>query len=104
MDRVVILDHGRVVADGNMSKLRQLAMLPVRLRLTLAEDAAFDWMDVEARRIGPGLFELSCLQGEKMGLLRRAAEDPQVADVEVLQPTLDELYGHFLHGRAGRAE
>jgi Cu-processing system ATP-binding protein len=104
VERVVILDHGRVVADGNMTELRQLAMLPVRLRLTLAGDALPDWAGGEARRIGSRLFEVSCLQTEKMALLRRAAEDPRVGDLEVLQPTLDELYGHFLQSRAGREE
>ncbi|RAI57129.1 ABC transporter ATP-binding protein [Roseicella frigidaeris] len=104
VERVVILDHGRVVADGNMTELRQLAMLPVRLRLTLAAEAVPDWVDGQARRIGPRLFELSCLQEDKMTLLRRAAGDPRVADLEVLQPTLDELYGHFLRNRAGRGE
>ena len=78
-------------------------MLPVRLRLTLAEDAALDWANGEARRIGTRLFEVWCLQSEKMALLRRAAEDPLVADLEVLQPTLDELYGHFLRSRTEAA-
>ena len=104
VERVVILGHGRVIADGTMAELRQLAMLPVRLRLTLPEDATPDWMQTLGRRIGPSLFELSCLQDDKMTLLRRAAEDPRVADLEVLQPTLDELYGHFLRSRGGRAE
>jgi Cu-processing system ATP-binding protein len=103
VERVVILGQGQVVADGTITELRRLAMLPVRLRLTLAGDAAPDWMDIAGRRIGPGLFELSCLQEDKMTLLRRAAEDPRVVDLEVLQPTLDELYSHFLRGRAGRA-
>jgi len=102
VERVVILGQGQVVADGTMAELRRLARLPVRLRLTMAGDAAPEWMDAAARRIGPGLFELTCLQEAKMALLRRAAGDRRVADIEVLQPTLDELYGHFLRDRYGR--
>jgi len=99
VERVVILDHGRVVADGSMTELRRLAMLPVRLRLILVGDAAPDWVGGEAQRIGPRHFEVLCSQNEKMAVLRRAAGDPLITDLEVLQPTLDELYGHFLHSR-----
>lgn len=103
VERVVILDHGQVVADGTLGELRRLARLPVRLRLTLAGGGAPDWLDADARRIAPDLVELACPQAEKMALLRRAAQDPGVADIEVLQPTLDALYGHFLRDGAGRA-
>jgi Cu-processing system ATP-binding protein len=101
VERVVILDHGRVVADGTLAELRRLARLPVRLRLALADDAPPDWLHPEfaPRRLGNGLVELSCLPEAKMELLRRAAADPRVADLDLEPPTLDELYAHFLRGR-----
>jgi Cu-processing system ATP-binding protein len=98
-ERVVILDRGRVVVDGSMTELRRIARLPARLRLVLADGAVPEWLGPEARRLAPGLFEIECPQEERMALLRRVAEDRRIADVELLQPTLDELYGHFLRGR-----
>jgi Cu-processing system ATP-binding protein len=104
VERVVILDHGHVVADGGMAELRRLAPLPVRLRLTLVGDQVPGWVGPEAGRPAPRLVEFACPQGDKMALLRRAAEDPLVADIEVLQPSLDALYAHFLRGgRDGEA-
>lgn len=103
VERVVILDHGQVVADGTMAELRRIALLPVRIRVTVAEGAIPGWIASRGQRTGPRLFELSCPQAEKMALLRRVAQDPAVADVELLPPTLDELYVHFLRGHTEAA-
>lgn len=106
IERVVILDRGRLVADGSMAELRRLARLPLRLRLTLADAGAAppEWLPFAARRPEAGLIELDCTPEEKMALLRRAAEDPRIADVEMQPPTLDELYAHFLRGHGQARE
>jgi Cu-processing system ATP-binding protein len=105
VERVVILDRGRLVADGTLAELRGLAHLPLRLRLTLAEPGASppEWLPAGVLRIGARLLELPCAPAEKMALLRQAAADPRIADIEVQAPTLDALYAHFLRGEA-RAE
>ena len=108
VERVVILDRGRLVADGAMAELRRLARLPLRLRLTLAEAGAAppEWLGSagDLRRLGADIVELACAPEEKMTLLRRAAEDARIADIELQAPTLDELYAHFLRGHGRRRE
>lgn len=99
VERVVILNRGEVLADGDVSELRRLTMLPVRIRLTLAKDSIPAWVR-DARRIGPRLIEVVSPQRDKMELLRRAATDPSVADMEVVQPNLDEIYSRFLRDHA----
>ena len=37
----------------------------------------------------------------KMALLHRAAGDTGIADLDLLPPTLDELYAHFLRDEGG---
>jgi Cu-processing system ATP-binding protein len=102
VERVVILDRGRLVAEGSMAELRGLARLQVRVRLQLADPGAAppEWLDAAAglRRLDARMLELSCAPDAKMALLRRAAADPRIADVEMQAPTLDELYAHFLRG------
>ncbi|PWS36054.1 ABC transporter ATP-binding protein [Falsiroseomonas bella] len=103
VERVVILDRGRLVADGTLAELRALARLPVRLRLTLAGATPPDWLASAGglRRIAARAVEIPCAPEDKMALLRRAAEDPAITDIELQAPTLDELYAHFLRGQGG---
>ncbi|MGG5810016.1 ABC transporter ATP-binding protein [Falsiroseomonas sp. CW058] len=100
VERVVILDRGELVADGGMSELRGLAALPVRVRVRLAGAAVPDWVPGDARRAGPELLDFTIPSEGKLPLLRQAAPDPRVRDIELVQPSLDELYGHFLRSRA----
>ena len=105
-DRVVVMNRGRKVADGSLATLRSLAQLPVRIRLTLPTDD----IDALAARVGEGaaltrlaggVVELACANDDKVGLVRRITCDgPTVADIEIVQPSLDEMYAHFLRREA----
>jgi Cu-processing system ATP-binding protein len=105
-DRVVVMNRGRKVADGSLATLRSLAQLPVRIRLTLPTDD----IDALAARVGEGaaltrlaggVVELACANDDKVGLVRRIACDgPAVQDIEIVQPSLDEMYAHFLRREA----
>jgi Cu-processing system ATP-binding protein len=100
VERIIILGHGRVVADGSITELRELAQLPVRLRLTLVGPALPDWLGGISNLcwVGRQVVELSCPPEAKMTLLHRATGDSHIADLGLLPPTLDELYAHFLSG------
>jgi len=105
-DRVVVMNRGRKVADGSLATLRSLAQLPVRIRLTLPTDD----LDDLARRVGQGaaltrlaggVVELACANDDKVDLVRRISCDgPAVTDIEIVQPSLDEMYAHFLRREA----
>ena len=52
------------------------------------------------RRVNGHLLEIDAGPGEKIRLLRSAAAaEAPVADLDVVPPTLDELYAHFLNTR-----
>lgn len=106
VDRVVVMNRGRKVADGSLATLRSLAQLPVRIRLTLPTG---EIDDLAARvgegaaltRLAGGVVELACANDDKVGLVRRIACDGlAVDDIEILQPSLDEMYAHFLRREA----
>ncbi|MDQ2104802.1 ABC transporter ATP-binding protein [Azospirillum isscasi] len=85
-DRVVVMNRGRKVADGSLATLRGLAQLPVRIRLTLPSGE---------------VVETACANDDKVATLRQiACEGPEIADIEVVQPSLDEMYAHFLRREA----
>jgi Cu-processing system ATP-binding protein len=101
VDRVVIMNRGRKVADGTMTELRRAAALPVRIRIRLGGlrlavneggDPLAGWS-----RVGDGEFELRCPERDKVAVLRGlGAIRAQIDDVDVLQPSLDDIYAHFL--------
>ncbi|PWC78583.1 ABC transporter ATP-binding protein [Azospirillum sp. TSH64] len=105
-DRVVVMNRGRKVADGSLATLRSLAQLPVRIRLTLPTGD----IDALAARVGEGaaltrlaggVVELACANDDKVALVRRiSCNGLAVDDIEILQPSLDEMYAHFLRREA----
>ena len=101
-DRVIIVNQGIKIADGTIDELRGIARLPTRIRVRLADGdlaseniwpgEAFGW-----RRVNGRSFEIDAAPEEKIGVLRKATSaGAPVADIDVLPPTLDELYAHFL--------
>ena len=100
VDRVVVMNQGRKVADGSIADLRALAAVQPRIRLRLpcapravanGPDAWTGWSS-----ISDGVLELSCAEGEVASVLRGlpgAAED-----IEIIRPSLDELYAAFQRG------
>ena len=92
-DRVVIVNRGLKIADGTLDDLRRLAALPVHVRVRPAAAFAADgW-----RRLPDGCLETEVAPTEKLPLLARLLAEPgALADLTVTEPTLDDLYAHFL--------
>lgn len=104
-DRVIIMNRGIKVADGSIDELRQVASLPVRLRLRLIDAAqgiqlpapvnALNW-----RRTGSEWVEADLAAHEKLPLLKTVLNQVgQISDLDIIPPTLDDLYAHFLHNQ-----
>ena len=99
-DRVVIVNEGVAIADGTLEKLRGIARLPTRITVTFANGAAGTVPN--GGRIGwkataDGSFEAEVAPQDKIAILRDITADPSaIAALHVVEPTLDELYAHFL--------
>jgi Cu-processing system ATP-binding protein len=102
VDRVVIMNRGRKVADGTLGELRRLARQPVVIRLTMPEEQsvrlpmsigpAAAW-----RRVSAAAIEMSCAESEKPAVIRQlGALSADFEDIEIRAPTLDDMYAHFL--------
>ena len=100
--RVIIMNRGVKVADGSIDELRRLARLPTRIRLKvsgLGSSEVLAWLPTGAscRRLNGHIVEIDAAPEQKIELLHRAtAEGTSVEDLDVMPPSLDELYAHFL--------
>jgi len=109
VDRVAILNQGRLMATGSLAELREKAGLPVRLRLTTREGHAGDIAarldGVDMTQVNGHTVEFACLPKDKMILVRRVSElGVDVEDMEIELPTLDQLYGFYRNGDGEQGE
>ncbi|AHB48356.1 ABC transporter ATP-binding protein [Hyphomicrobium nitrativorans NL23] len=105
-ERVIIVNRGRLVADGTLDELRRIAELPATVRISVAQGA----MDKITNMIGASTsirllnghrVELDATREQKIELLRRAASTGDlIEDMDIIPPSLDELYAHFLRKEA----
>jgi len=100
--RVIIMNGGIKVADGSIERLRNIARLPTKIRLKIAGLSPGElppWLPADApcRRLNGHVVEIDAAPGRKIELLHSAtASGTTVEDLDVIPPTLDELYAHFL--------
>ena len=96
-DRIVILRDGRLVADDTLSALRRKAALPIRLQVVARPGSA----DEVAAKLAGGrhngvMVDLLCQHDDKLARLGDiTALGAMVEDVEVLPPSLEDIYSHF---------
>jgi Cu-processing system ATP-binding protein len=99
-EHVLIMNRGKLVAQGTLAELRSLSQLPIRITFDLAagaDDSAAVSIAGETRSAAGRRIVLVPDEKGKMDLLRSAANDPRVRDIEISAPTLDDLYAHFLN-------
>ncbi len=93
-DRVAIMRDGRLVACGPLSKLRQDVALPIRIRLHVRDaDRTRIASALNGKEINGQTISLTVLMADKMKALAQiAAFGDTIKDVELIQPSLDDLY------------
>lgn len=96
-DRIAILSKGRLVANDTLASLRREAGLPIHIQVAARPETVDD---VAARLAGTRMngvrVDLACAQGDKLARLGQIADlAALIDDVEVIPPSLEELYTHF---------
>lgn len=103
-EHVLIMNRGFLVAQGTLSELRSISQLPIRVSLDFAPGAVpAVWMNGASVATPRGRILLVPDEARKMDVLRAAASDPNVINIEIAAPTLDELYAHFLNSQESAA-
>jgi Cu-processing system ATP-binding protein len=104
-DRVVMLDHGRKVADGALSDLRRLSGIPTRIRIGLPSGVrlypALLAGIAECRDLDERTVEITCSDANKLDVLRCLLDaSVPLADIEIAPPSLDDIYVDILRRMA----
>lgn len=102
-DRVLIVNQGVKIADGTLENLRGIACLPTRISVTQRSgDTVLSWMSARHvwSKTGPDTFETEVPMEDKISFLNEVTAKPgDIAALHVMEPTLDDLYAHFLNTR-----
>ena len=96
-DKLFILSGGKMVASGSLPELRREAALPISMQITALNGYDSDLMTAfpGAIRVGDGL-HLTCTQDQKLATLAGiSALKKKVADLDVIPPSLEDIYSHF---------
>lgn len=104
-EHVLVMNRGVLAAQGTLAELRALSQLPIRvvLEVGLVDGAPPAWLAGAATMDGHRHVVLVPDDMRKMELLRAAAADPRISNIEITAPTLDDLYAHFLREREAAA-
>lgn len=100
INRAVILAKGRLQASGSLAALRAEAGLPVRIRASgLAQSDGWvrRWGEAghAVQAMGEAGLEVQAHNGHKIELLRELLGEAQPHDLEILQPSLEDLYRYY---------
>lgn len=110
INRAAILAHGRLQAVGSLASLRADAGLPALIRangLQHSEKLLQRWHadGHNARTLGADGIEVVAINGHKIELLRELLGDGGAQDIDIHQPSLEDLYRHYMdHAQATQAE
>ena len=112
VDRVAVMASGKVQALGTLAELRAIFDLPLSVQVDLLPGTNAAQAASLLAALPPELASLPCAQSDntltlkaprqhKLALLRHLLQAPQVADVQVSNPTLEDMF--FSQGGVGMA-
>ncbi|AFL52449.1 Cu-processing system ATP-binding protein [Sinorhizobium fredii] len=102
-DRVIIVNKGLKIADGTLEELRHVARMPTRISVKLSHaNAAPAWLNggMNWSPAPDGSLDAEISSDRKIPLLHDITADAALlAGLTITEPTLDDLYAHFLNGQ-----
>lgn len=98
IDRAMILGGGKQLALGNIESLRQASGLPIEIK---THGIAANEMHTSLHQFHNTVTNHAGHQSllvpieEKMSVVRQLTSDQRINDIEIRQPSLQEIYSHF---------
>ena len=109
INRAAILTQGRLLALGTLAALREEAGLPTLIRSSGLQCAAHlqkRWSEAGhvTQRWGAEGLQVAALNGNKLDLLRQLLDQDSPSDVEIVVPSLEDLYRHYMDSPVERTQ
>ena len=109
INRAAILTQGRLLALGTLAALREEAGLPTLIRSSGLQRAAHlqkRWSEAGhvTQRWGAEGLQVAALNGNKLDLLRQLLDQDSPSDVEIVVPSLEDLYRHYMDSPVERTQ
>ncbi|MEJ2763429.1 ABC transporter ATP-binding protein [Photobacterium sp. MCCC 1A19761] len=95
IDRAMILAGGRQKAIGTLAQLREAANLPATLRVPALAAILTNAPELAQWQTGPE--QLQIPEAQKITVLRQLLGDPQLQDLHLEPPSLEQLYQYYLN-------
>lgn len=99
-DRIAILSRGSLVANDTLAGLRRRAALPIQLQIAARPDTADEVARrLSGMRLNGSRVEITCQHIDKLDRLAEIANlGDLIDDLDIVPPSLEELYAHFSRG------
>ncbi|MFP3872859.1 MAG: ABC transporter ATP-binding protein [Thiohalophilus sp.] len=103
VDRVAILDSGKLRAWGTLDELRHEAALPLTIRARGNWPEGFDpdhlpQSGISAYRYSDNTLTLTIERERKLAIMRELLADKRIEDIDVQAPSLETLYTYYNNG------
>lgn len=100
VDRVAILERGRLLATGTMDELRRRAGLPLTLRVRGRLNSGAWRQDpvlggALVHPLSATEFEITAPPENKLAIMQSLLRLPGIEDIDAAAPALETLYAHF---------
>lgn len=96
-DRIVVMKQGKKIADGTLGELRVQSDLKTRILVSFESQAAAQSLDMQQWKALDGhRYESFCDEQNKVQKIQSLGSLQGVNGIEILSPSLDDIYAHFL--------
>jgi len=100
IDRAAILGEGKLLALGSLAELSQAAKLPLIIHVRGSWENT-DWCKkldhypASFQKINGTRVTIRTAMANKIEIMRLLLSEPQIEDIDIRHPTLDDLYAHY---------
>lgn len=102
VDKVAIMNHGKLVAYGSLTSLAEKVEFAVSMHIKVSKGLASELAeglgsDVKIGHVNAQSIDLKCQHSDKMAIVRHLSDQgDRVLDVDIKSASLDDIYQYYM--------